>query len=111
MLSGRYRLWKTATENLQFYFKRSPLEFQPTYVGAKLDFKIPMQRQEHFRALSQVHGEDSLRILPTQLDPHPFAPTIVERAAVVFIEQERSVCAGKDGDRKWRIGLFLYVLL
>src|SRR6266481_2986856 len=71
----------------------------------------PPQRGQHARVGSQAQAQGSTALAPVHLDAHPFALSVVEGAAVIFVKQERSISSGIDRNRERQIRGFSAILL
>src|SRR5262245_12467463 len=71
----------------------------------------PRVRPAHLRSGGQPQIEPPIAFGPPHLDPHPFAPLVVETRAIVFVQRKRAVGAGVDLQAQRFVHLFTGVLL
>src|SRR5713101_4634288 len=99
-----------ARSRLEGHLDRMSVENDGARTLAELNFDAPPQRRQNARAVGQGKLQHAPGILPRYLHTHPLAFTVVEGAAVVFVQQKRSISAGINRNGKGLIHFLLDVL-
>src|SRR5207249_2603974 len=81
------------------------------FLSHDANFDLSPQLWQHPRAFREAKRQLATVIVPRHLNSHPFSAVVIERAAVVFVQKEVSICAGINLQRQWTINLFTCVLL